>query len=179
MVYLYEITGQESPAAWVAPVIVKAPPNAILAGLLDPRFDPRRAALFDDTANVQGVAVTTLPPPSSVGARTLPIEPGRITVDLDRPAEQGSALVVSENYYLGWQAKVDGKSNPVGRADYTFIGVPLPAGARHVELTYFERAYARGRAISLIALALTLIWILAGVGFERRRPGTTKIESRG
>ena len=179
MVYLYEITGQESPAAWVAPVIVKAPPNAILAGLLDPRFDPRRAALFDDTANVQGVAVTTLPPPSSVGARTLPIEPGRITVDLDRPAEQGSALVVSENYYLGWQAKVDGKSNPVGRADYTFIGVPLPAGARHVELTYFERAYARGRAISMIALALTLIWILAGVGFERRRPGTTKIESRG
>jgi hypothetical protein len=50
---------------------------------------------------------------------------------------------------------------------------------RHVELTYSERAYARGKAISLIALALTLIWILAGVAFERRRTGTTKIESRG
>jgi hypothetical protein len=178
-VYLYEITGQESPASWVASVIVKAPPSAILAGLLDPRFDPHRAALFDDTATVQGASVTTLPPRSGVEARTQPIQAGRITVDLDRPAEQGSALVVSENYYPGWQAKVDGKANPVGRADYTFIGVPLPAGARHVELTYSERAYARGKTISLIALALTLSWIVAGVAVERRRRGATMIDSRG
>jgi hypothetical protein len=178
-VYLYEITGQESPASWVAPVIIKAPPKAILAGLLSPRFDPQRAALFDDTATVQGATVTTLPPRSAVVARTQPIQAGRITVDLDRPAEQGSALVVSENYYPGWQAKVDGKTNPVGRADYTFIGVPLPAGARHVELTYSERAYARGKTISLIALTLTLIWIVAGVVVEHRRRGATMIESRG
>ena len=168
-VYLYEITGQDNPAAWVAPVIVKAPPASILAGVLDPRFDTRRAALFDDTSNVQGVAVTTLPPQSTVIARTQPIEAGRIVVDLDRPAEQGSALVVSENYYPGWRASIDGKDSPVGRADYTLIGVPLPAGARRVELTYFERAYARGKSLTLVALSLTMLWIALGVTVAYRR----------
>jgi hypothetical protein len=177
-VYLYEITGQDNPAAWVAPVIVKAPPAAILAGVLDPRFDTRRAALFDDTSKVQGVTVTTLPEPSAVIARTQPIQPGRIVVDLDRPAQQGSALVVSENFYPGWQARIDGKDSPVGRADYTLIGVPLPAGARHIELTYTERAYARGKTLTLIALSLTFIWIIAGAVLGRRPPRAPTVDAR-
>lgn len=177
-VYLYEIVGPDSPAAWVAPVIVKAPPTAILSGVLDPRFDPKRAALFDDTSSVQGVTVTTLPPQSRVVARTQPIEAGHIVVDLDAPAEQGSALIVSENFYPGWRATIDGKASPVGRADYTLIGVPLPAGARHIVLTYAERAYARGKSLTLIALALTGLWIVAGAVFDRRRMRYASAEAR-
>lgn len=177
-VYLYEIVGPDSPAAWVAPIIVKAPAAAILSGVLDSRFDPKRAALFDDTASVQGVSVTTLPPQSPIVTRTAPIEAGRIVVDLDRPAEHGNALVVSENFYPGWQATVDGKPAPVGRADYTLIGVPLPVGARHVELTYSERAYARGKTLTLIALVLTALWIVAGTVLDRRRPRPVRDEAR-
>jgi uncharacterized membrane protein YfhO len=58
---------------------------------------------------------------------------------------------------------------PVGRADYTFIGVPLVEGARRIELTFRERNYEVGRAITLLSLAASLALILWGIRDERRR----------
>jgi hypothetical protein len=167
-VYLYEFP-EDAPAAWVAPVIVEAPAEPILRTVLDPRFDPRQAALFDSTPDIAGVQVTTLPPPSPITARVTSFAPGRITVELDRAATAGSALVVSENFYPGWTARVDGSAAPVGRADYTFIGVSLPAGGRRVELSFRDPLYSRGRAITLLAIAASLALIVAGITAEARR----------
>ena len=168
-VYLYEFAGEENPMAWVAPVIAKAPPPAILNTVLDPRFDPRRAAVFDDSADVPAVAVSALPEPSPIRARVSRLAPGAMTVELDRPATAGSALVVSENYYPGWTATADGRPAKIGRADYTLIGVALPEGARKVELAFTERVYARGRAITFASLAIVTLLIVAGVLADRRR----------
>jgi hypothetical protein len=44
-VYLYQMA-DENPAAWVTPAIVKATDEEMLATILDPRFDVRRAALL-------------------------------------------------------------------------------------------------------------------------------------
>ncbi|HEX6059899.1 MAG TPA: hypothetical protein VFZ11_12890, partial [Gemmatimonadaceae bacterium] len=60
-VWLYRLPG-ENPLAWVTPVVVKATDEQVLPTLLDPRFDPLRAALFDTSAAVRPPAeVTTLP----------------------------------------------------------------------------------------------------------------------
>ena len=166
--YVYEFD-EPNPPAWVAPVVVEAPADAILGTVTDPRFDVRRAALFDSSASIQGVEPSTLPPPLDVSASVERYDPGHITIALDRPAPAGSALIVSENYYPGWSASVDGKPAPVGRAQYTFIGVPLPEGARSIDLTFVDPAFARGKALSLIALALTLSLIIGGVVLDRRR----------
>ena len=168
-VFLYELAGEENPAAWVAPVIAKAPPEQILPTVLDARFDPRRAALFDESAPVQAVPVTALPDPSPIRARVTELAAGRMTVELDAPATPGSALVVSENYYPGWKATVDGREVPVGRADNTLIGVALPTGARRVSLEFTEQVYATGKTLTTIALVLTALLIAAGVVFDRRR----------
>ncbi|HJU90349.1 MAG TPA: YfhO family protein [Gemmatimonadaceae bacterium] len=170
-VYLYEFP-DAAPPAWVAPVIVEAPPEPIFRTVLDPRFDPRQAALFDSTPDIQGIQVSVLPDPSPVVARITAYEPAHISVELDRPATAGSALVVSENYYPGWSAMVDGTAAPVGRADYTFVGVALREGARRIELTFRDPLYPRGKAITLLALAASLALVVAGVwGDVRRRRG--------
>jgi uncharacterized membrane protein YfhO len=77
--------------------------------------------------------------------------------------------MVSENYYPGWSATVDGKPATIGRADFTLIGVELPAGAREVELTYGSATYERGRAITVVALLLAVVAVAAGIVLERRR----------
>ena len=90
-------------------------------------------------------------------------------MELDGPAPAGAALVVSENWYPGWTATVDGKAATTARANYTFIGVPLTAGARRIELSFADPVYARGKIITVIALVVTLALIGGGVVMERRR----------
>ena len=167
MVYLFELPG-ENPLAWVAPVIVKAPDDQVLNTVLDPRFDVRRAALFDTAANVTAGSASPLPPPLATKVTVSRYEPGRIALALDSPPPAGSALIVSENYYPGWTATANGQPAKVGRADLTLIGVELPAGTRTVELTFDSPPYHTGKAITLGALALGMVWWLAGLFLERR-----------
>jgi hypothetical protein len=170
IVYLYEFV-EDNPAAWIAPVALKAPDENVLATILDPRFDVRRAALFDTAAAVPTQSDASLRPPSDVGVRVTRWEPGRISLALDRPAPAGSALVVSENYYPGWTALADGQAAPVARAQYVLIGVGLPSGARSIELTFRSPTYQRGKAITLAAVAVATLALLAGWVFDRRRRG--------
>ena len=160
-VFLYEMS-DDNPAAWVAPAIVKATDPEMLGTVLDPRFDVRRVALFDTAAAVTAVELTTMPEPIAVKARTTRFDPGAIDVELDQPAPAGSALIVSENYYPGWTAMVDGKPATVGRADMTIIGVELPAGARQVSLRFTSPPYETGKTITLVAIVLAFAWWAAG-----------------
>jgi hypothetical protein len=153
-VYLYRLNAA-NPYSWVTPIAVKAPDNQVLATVLDPRFDVTRAALFDTSANVT----------------VRHYEPGRVQIALSAPAPEGSSLLVSENYYPGWVAAVDGKPARIGRADYTLIGVELPRGGRSVELTFTSPTYQRGKAITWIAIALGFLMLGAGVWRDRRRLG--------
>jgi hypothetical protein len=171
MVYVYRLPG-DNPPAWVTPLAVKAPDENVLATVLDPRFDPGRVALFDTAA-----AVATQPVPAQLPASLdLPVrvsgrQPGRIQFALARPAPAGATLVVSENYYPGWTARVDGRPAAAGRANYTLIGVPLAAGARQVELTFESPRYERGRAVTLAALGASLALLVVGAVADRRRSG--------
>jgi len=170
-VYLYSVPG-ENPAAWVAPAIVKAPDDVVLATILDPRFPVRSTALFDTSAAVQGRTDLKSPPkPLPIDVAIARFDPGRISLHLNAPAPAGSALIVSENYYPGWQATVDGKAAEPARANFTLIGVPLPEGARRVELTFDSPAYERGKLITLFALGTTAAVMLVGLVADRRRRG--------
>jgi hypothetical protein len=171
IVYLYEFP-EDNPVAWVVPLAIKAPDETVLATVLNPRFDVRRAALFDTATRVPVEPVpSTLPPPSDVGVRVTRWEPGLIALQLDRPAPAGSAVVVSENYYPGWEARVDGRPAPIGRAQYVLIGVGLPTGARAVELTFRSAVYERGKAVTLASITLAALVLAAGVVVGRRRRG--------
>ena len=168
-VYLYRLNG-ENPYSWVTPVAVKAPDDQVLATLLNPRFELKRAALFDSSANVTvSQGVQALPPALGITTSVRHYEPGKVSIDLSEPAPQGSSLVVSENYYPGWMATVDGKPARIGRADYTLIGVELPSGARSVELNFTSPSYQRGKVITWIAIAIGLLMLGAGVWRDRRR----------
>ena len=170
-VYLYRLPG-DNPFAWVTPVIVKAEDDAVAATLFAREFDPQSVALFATDAPVAGVdSLSMLPLPLGIAVNVSRYEPGRISLELEDRAPAGSALVVSENYFPGWTAKVDGRDAPIGRADYTLIGVQLPAGGRKVELTFNDPAYRTGKLITLLALTLTALMIGGGIYMERKAIG--------
>jgi hypothetical protein len=115
------------------------------------------------------VRINVVPEPLPIQAAVSYPAPHRIVVEMSAPAPAGSALLVSENWYPGWSALADGKPVTVGRADYAFLGIPLPAGSRRVELSFQDAAYVRGRLITLVSLAATIAAMAIGVMLERRR----------
>src|SRR3982074_1628758 len=65
-VYLYRLN-VGNPYSWVTPIAVKAPDEQVLATVVNPRCDVRRAALFDTSANVTAApGVQSLPAPLAI-----------------------------------------------------------------------------------------------------------------
>ncbi len=169
VVYLLKpsVTG---PYAWVTPALVKATEQQTLPTVLNPKFDPATVAIFDTAAAVTPVKLAEVPKPIDITTHVTTYAPGHVAMDLSAPAPPGAALVVSENYYPGWHATVDGKPvAAIGRADYALIGVALPAGARHVELSFDDAAYETGKTVTLAALALALLLTAGGVAADRMK----------
>ncbi|MEI6741109.1 MAG: hypothetical protein WCK74_12430 [Gemmatimonadaceae bacterium] len=168
MTYLYQLPGA-NPVAWVVPLMVKADDPSTKATVLNPNFDVRRVALFDTAAAIAAQPVNApLPEPLAVSVRVTKFAPGAIDLVLEGTTPAGSALVVSENYYPGWSATVDGKPAASGRADFTLIGVELPAGARQVSLRFASAPYQTGKGITLIALLLAVALTAGGLFLDRR-----------
>ena len=168
MVYLYELPG-DNRAAWVAPAMIKAADSVTLATVLDPRFPVHSVAIFNDSANVTAAHLSAPPMPLNLNVAVTKYDPGAISLTLDAPAPAGSALIVSENFYPGWTATVDGKPATAARAMYSLIGVPLPTGARQVELHFASASYQKGKLITLVALGLTLLLMVGGIAMDRRK----------
>ncbi len=168
--YLYRLPG-DNPAAWVTPVSVKAGDEQTLATVRDPRFDPTLAAVYDSAAPVTAQRIDKLPPPLGIKATSTRYDPGHLTFKLDQPAPAGASLIVSENFFPGWTATVDGKPTAVGRADYTLIGVPLPAGATTVDLEFHSRIDGIGLTVTFVAAGAILLWWAGVAVLGRRRHG--------
>lgn len=160
-VTLYELPGDNS-FAWVAPAIAKYADQSIADAIRAPNFPAHSFALVDPTSKLPAVALTSIPAPLTLKVSTTHYEPGKISLALSEPAPAGSALVVSENYYPGWIATVDGKPVDTERMNLMLIGVPLPAGAKSVELTFTSPAFERGKMITIAAIIVALV--MTGVG---------------
>lgn len=68
-------------------------------------------------------------------------------------SDTNSLLVISDNFYPGWKAVVNGENNEILRTNYTFRGIPLPAGENSVEISYQPDSFRWGVIISLLSIA--------------------------
>jgi len=74
-------------------------------------------------------------------------------------------LVLTDAYYPGWRAFVDGRPAKIERADYHFRAVYLEEGEHTIEFVYVPSSFKVGVAISLACLALVILglgWGLRG-----------------
>ena len=79
-------------------------------------------------------------------ARVVSYEPQRIEI---RCKSSGKCLLVlSERFFPGWQAYVDGSVVPIYRANAILRGVCVPPGEHTIKFIYKPRSFAVGAAIS-------------------------------
>lgn len=103
--------------------------------------------------NPDAFPVVRLDPPLG-SLRVLERSPGRLSVDLEIPAP--GRLVVAENAYPGWRARIDGDAVELGR-EGPFQALALPAGRHSATLEYRPDALRIGFPISSLALLACLI----------------------
>jgi hypothetical protein len=169
--YLYE-ADTPPPYARVVPAAAKVEEERIPATLADPGLpDFDRIVFLNQSAPVNPPPLLDWPQPTAARASVTSWRPGAMSIELDDNLRQPGYLLVSENWYEDWRAEVDGASAPVLRGDNSLITVPLPAGARRVNLTFRSAAYARGKAISYASLALVLTTLGLPALLRRRRIG--------
>lgn len=159
------------PYARVVPAAVKAPADQIVPTLIDPRLDFNRLVLFDTTQHLNPLPVTEMPQPSPSRAAVTQWAPGKMSISLDPAPPAPSYLVVAENWYPDWHATVDGASAAVYRGDRTLITVPVPPGARRVDLVFDSRDYRTGRRATLLSLLVLALGLVGPPLWRRRRRG--------
>ena len=146
-------------------------PRVRLVSSARPTADPAREIT---RIPIESAALVELPldlPGGPPGRAALVAErPGKLQVRVDCPARQ--LLVVSESYHPGWKAEVDGRPQPVLRANGDFLGCVVGAGAHEVVLEFRPQSLRRGRLVS--CLGLTLMLVSLAVGWVR--PGTKTVE---
>jgi hypothetical protein len=109
---------------------------------------------FDRPAMLDGKPYATLERDGAfTDAGAFTREPGRIVL---HPAvdEAGALLVVREQDFPGWEARVDGADASIETTPTGFIALRLTPGAHEVVLSYTRRTPARraGLAVSVLAL---------------------------
>ena len=156
--------------AWIAEeVSVMEDDDAALARILSPGFDPAREAI--------------LASPPAAGEDMGGMSGGPVEWELFEPDERvlrvrttGPALlVVSENWFPGWVADVDGRPTEVRRANLTLQAVRIPTAGEHtVTLRFTAPTVRRALGISVVAgavtaLLLALPWLRGLAGRLRPR----------
>jgi len=132
--------------------------------LHDPAFDPASEVLL---------ATDSLPGQPSAAAdadavQLLKYDSQEVAIEV-RAAADGY-LVLTDSWYPGWQAKVDGKDAQILRADLIFRAVFLPAGEHVVEFVYAPQSFRLGLWVGLAAF-LVLLTVTVAAWLARRRLG--------
>ncbi|MCL4359644.1 YfhO family protein [Patescibacteria group bacterium] len=145
--------------------VVERGPDRILKTLLDPSFSPRTTAILEaDTGypvdeRASGSATIRLYTPNSI--------------EITTRATGSTLLVLSDTYYPGWRAAVDGHETPIYRADYAFRAIRIDGGTHSVRFFYAPDSFRYGVYLSLVSIVVACTLFLV----RSRRYG--KIEKSG
>ena len=93
-------------------------------------------------------------------ARVEEYSPNRVRVAASTPRD--GLLVLSDTFYPGWRAFVDGREQPVLRGDSLFRTVPLAVGQHEVEFRFEPRSIQLGLLVSVASLVLVTGLVIAG-----------------
>ncbi|MCC7369620.1 MAG: YfhO family protein [Chloroflexi bacterium] len=165
------------PRAFVVPEAVLAPDGAAaMARLRNGPLDPRRQVVVESQPSVGIGPFVGTPPVEAV----ILAESGSV-IDIQADAPAGGFLVLTDPFYPGWRAYLDGEEQPILRADFLFRAVGLPPGQHAVRFVFVPPSLERGISLSLVGLGLAASAAVIGLGMplllgairRARRPAVT------
>jgi hypothetical protein len=164
------------PRAWLVDTVTPMPEPDAIRTVKSSRFpdgtsfDARHGALVDPAL---------VPPRLTFSPGATAVSVGRIgdgDIGVRVTSTGGGFLVLSENAYPGWHARIDGSEAPIYRADVTLQGVVVPAGTHRIDFTMESRSLRWGLITSGIGASICVALFVAGLARADRseRPHRTE-----
>jgi hypothetical protein len=146
------------PRAWVAQTVVVEPNDDAVRQRIGSGKENLSQTIFLDHA---------LDCPSAGGTASITdYRPNDVTI---RTSGRGGVLTLSDQFYPGWLASVDGQPAEIVRADTVFRAVCVPSGDHVVRFEYRPVSFFVGLAVSGIGwLALLAAAVIAAIRLRRR-----------
>ena len=134
--------------------------------LFDQKFDPRQQIIIEHTSNF-----TTSPDPSSA-VHITEYKPNTITLEVATKTPQW--LLLTDSYYPGWHAFVDGKKTEIYQANFALRAIPVTPGKHSVIFTYNPSSLMIGLRLSFLTLLIliTITFLLIGRRFSLKATDT-------
>lgn len=89
-------------------------------------------------------------------------------VEIKTSVSSNSLLFLSDSYYNGWEALIDGKRTGILKADYSFRAVAVPSGVHIVTFSYNPPLFYLGLKLSVLSL-LTFLIIIFGIKIYEKK----------
>ena len=137
-------------------------PGRRLRYLRSSTFDPRRQVVLEEPPQLEPGALEGEAP---IVPRFVAYGSEQIEIELDE--HPGGLLVLSDTYYPGWRAYVDGRESGILRANHVFRAIEVPPAARHVTFRFQSPSFRLGALVSAIGALAWLVWL----AWLARRPG--------
>ncbi len=160
--YLYENVNV-LPRVFVVSDYRLAPDAAgALAAMIAPDFDPQREVVLlagegQDAPTPGEAGIPSGSTEFSSSAVVVRYDPLRVVIEAE--TDHAGFLVLSDLYYPGWEATVDGEPVPIYEANACVRAVSLDQGVHTVEFHFRPKPLLYGAVISLVsALVLIVVW---------------------
>jgi len=138
---------------------VVADAQSQLERLRQSTFDPQKAVLF----RTAPTGTRSLVPSTTDFKREVHISRRELNgFTLRTDASQASVAVISQVYYPGWKAMLDGQDVEVHPVNYALTGVVVPAGQHEIQFYFRPGALGIGAALSIMSLIVGLGLIIYG-----------------
>jgi len=152
------------PRAWLVKDFKVLDPKEILPLMTQKEFRPDREVLLEENPKWEGEAIGGRRGPplrkTNDGGERLSGLPQKVEIISEKNnrlqllvnSTEDNLLVLSDTYYPGWKAFVNGKETKIYRADYTFRGIPLNAGTHQVEFVYDPISFKLGAGATFLGI---------------------------
>jgi len=143
-------------AFFVSKVKVINDRQELLKEMMHGDFNPVEEVLLEEKFKIQNSKFKI----QNSQAQIIEYQPNKVIITASSLSH--SILFLSDTYYPGWQAFIDGKKTKIYRANYTFRAINFPAGKHKVEFIYLPLSFLVGSIGSVITvfilIGLILVW---------------------
>ncbi|MBA4076926.1 MAG: hypothetical protein C0508_17935 [Cyanobacteria bacterium PR.023] len=132
-----------------------------------PAFDCRKTVVIEpDSATVKKLDDSKL---SSLFLPLKALRQNANQVAIDYSSTVPAFMVLTDTFYPGWHATIDGQPTEMFRANYLFRAVHVPSGKHTVRFEYWPSSLVAGLVLFSCAVLAAFVIVLVNLSLRNRR----------